>query len=122
MPRAIKKSKAQSNVSSIFSGYPTAVIMQWCGVSRVTACLWKRGERMPSKRAVRMFFLHSQGQVVPRTWAGWRFNEKTGDLVSPEGWTFNPGRIRAYEIMNRNAAFRDLYQTLPSELLVSLGS
>ncbi|MBL8202439.1 MAG: hypothetical protein JNK40_15850 [Chromatiales bacterium] len=97
-----------SKVVSIFAGYPSSLIQEVCGVSKVTACLWKKGRRVPSKRAVRLFRLHVQGQIVPRTWNGWRFHEKTGELVSPEGWTFHPGRIRALEILCRNGELRRL--------------
>jgi hypothetical protein len=112
--------RAKSNVTSIFSGYPTDAIMQWCGVSRVTACLWKRGERMPSRRAVRLFLLNAHGQVIPAPWKGWFFHPKTGELVSPEGWAFSPGRILAYELLNRNGIFRDGYEHLPAAFLESL--
>lgn len=80
--------------------------MRWCQVTRQTACHWKRGTRPPSRLAVKIFRLYSQGQVVPLSFGGWHFNEKSGELVSPEGWSFSAGRIRAYEIMQRNGVFR----------------
>ena len=93
-------------VVSIFAGYPSSLIQEVCGVSKVTACLWIKGQRTPSRRAVRLFRLHVQGQIVPRRWQGWRFHEKTGELVSPDGWTFHPGRIQALEILCRNGELR----------------
>lgn len=93
-------------VVSIFDGYPASLIQEVCGVSKVTANLWKRGKRVPSKRAVRLFRLHVQGRVMPRSWDGWFFNEKNGEIVSPEGWCFDPGRLRALEILCRNGELR----------------
>ena len=49
---------------------------------------------------------HVQGRVMPRSWDGWRFNEKSGEIISPEGWCFDPGRLRALEILCRNGELR----------------
>lgn len=104
MSRKVPPKRAK--VVTIFAGYPASFIQEVCGVSKVTANLWKRGERVPSQRAVRLFRLHAQGRVVPRSWDGWRFNDKTGELVSPEGWRFDAGRLRALEILCRNGELR----------------
>lgn len=116
MPRQ----RSSSSLTSIFSGYPAKSIMQWCGVSESTANLWKRGLRSPSRRAVRLFLLHSGGQVIPAPWKGWFFHAKTGDLVSPDGWQYSPSRLLAYEILNRNGEFRQGYDKLPSDILATL--
>lgn len=116
-----KRSVSAPKVLSIFAGYPTSFIQAVCGVSKVTACLWKKGQRTPSRRAVRLFRLHTQGQVMPRTWEGWRFNERSGELVSPDGWTFQPGRLIALEILCRNGEFRRasplLWESVTANLL-----
>jgi hypothetical protein len=101
-----KNSSANPRPHPIFYGYPAFVIEEVCMVSKVTACAWKAGKRKPSKRALRLFELFAQGRVVPKQWDGWRFNSKTGELVSPDGWAFDPGRIRAMEVLFRNGELR----------------
>lgn len=100
------RARGSGSVVSIFQGYPVQLLQKWCLVTYQTAMHWKRGTRPPSRLAVKMFRLHSQGQIVTPLFDGWRFNEKTGEFVSSEGWSFSPGRIRAYEIMQRNGVFR----------------
>lgn len=116
------KPAPQASLTTIFSGYPPKLIAQWCGVSYNTASMWKRGERIPSRRAVRLFLIHSRGEVMPSSWKGWRFHEKTGELVSPDGAAFSPGRLVAYEFLNRNGEFREGYKRLPRDLLEALVS
>jgi hypothetical protein len=101
-----KQSASAAKVDPIFYGYPAFVIQEVCMVSKVTACAWKTGKRKPSKRALRLFELFAQGRVVPKQWGGWFFNSKTGELVSPDGWAFDPGRIRAMEVLFRNGELR----------------
>lgn len=38
-----RKPKSTSSVTTIFEGYPTSLIQEVCSVSKVTACLWKKG-------------------------------------------------------------------------------
>lgn len=45
-------------VHSIFYSFPAHVIARWCGVSPVTASLWKQNKRKPSRQALRLFALH----------------------------------------------------------------
>jgi hypothetical protein len=91
--------KATTNVVGLFYGYSTKYIMDWCCVSRVTACEWKKGTRTPSKRSVKLFTLFAHGKVMTRDFDGWQFNDRTGALVSPEGEEFAPGRIRTVTLL-----------------------
>ena len=78
--------------------------MEWCDVSKVTACAWKKGTRKPSRRSVKLFSLYAQGKVITREFDGWKFNSRTGALVFPEGNEFTPGMIRTLPLLHQQVA------------------
>lgn len=67
-----------------------------CAVSIDTARRWKRHGRLPlgMHRLLELTRLGELGAIA-RAFAGWRLDARHGELVSPEGWRFSPGEIRA---------------------------
>jgi hypothetical protein len=88
-------------VNSIFYGYSTHNIINWCGVSKVTANLWKKGQRKPSKRAVKLFRIHALGKVLTGEFKDWMINRKSGYLVAPNGREWRPGDIEALPYLHQ---------------------
>jgi hypothetical protein len=69
------------------------------GAHLSTARRWKRLRRVPRwlQRLVAVCVFGDLGQVH-RAWRGWKLKDKT--LVSPEGWEFTFGEIRAIPFMH----------------------
>jgi hypothetical protein len=88
-------------VQSLFYGYSTHCIMLWCGVSKNTACAWKKGTRRASKRAIKLFQLHRRGKILTDEFRNWKINVKTGYLVSPTGREWRPGDIEALPYLHQ---------------------
>lgn len=63
-----------------------------------TARRWKRTGKCP-RWLERLLGVCHRGELdhIHRTWNGWRLVR--GQLVSPEGWEFTPGSIRAMPFM-----------------------
>ena len=66
------------------------------GVHRDTARRWKRHGRLPpGMHRLLEITLHGELGAIARAFAGWRLDARRGELVSPEGWCFGAGEIRA---------------------------
>lgn len=80
----------------LLAGLAVVAIAKGCSVSLDTARRWKRRGRMPAPMH-RLLELTAHGELggVAPAWAGWRLACRAGELVSPEGWRFTPGEIRA---------------------------
>lgn len=87
---------------NIFYGTPAKVVAEWCKVHPNTAHQYKRGVRVPSSQARRLFLLHRDGRVLNDSWPGWRVQ---GDrLINPEGTATTQGQLRAYVLVYQLAA------------------
>ena len=82
---------------SIFYGYPSPLIAQWCGVSGKTAALYKAGARKPSRQALRLFTLHRDGRVLDQDWRGWSVRD--AKLVDPAGNATSRGQLQGYAMI-----------------------
>jgi len=69
------------------------------GAHLSTARRWKRLRRLPRwlQRIVSLCIFGDLGQIH-RSWSGWKLRD--GYLVSPEGWRFTFGEIRAIPFMH----------------------
>ena len=70
---------------------------QWCVVSKQTAYMNKRGYRLPSKQAAKLFLMHARGKALSSEWRDW--SVKGGILVDPEGQETTQGQLRAYALV-----------------------
>jgi hypothetical protein len=83
---------------ALFYGYNAVDIALWCGVSRRVALAYKRGERRPSRAAVRLFVLHRDRRVLTPEWErGWVVTPTA--IVDPEGNTVPRTWIRGYFLL-----------------------
>jgi hypothetical protein len=112
---------AATNIVGLFFGYSTKYIMDWCDVSKVTACAWKKGTRNPSRRSVMLFSLFAHGKVKTREFEGWKFNYRTGAFVSPEGNEFTPGMIRTLPLLHQQVSALKVEKRLIEAEKLSLG-
>lgn len=80
----------------LLAGLAAVEISTSCSVSIDTARRWKRRGRCPQGMQ-RLLELTLEGELgaVAAAFAGWRLDARHGELVSPEGWCFTPGEIRA---------------------------
>lgn len=87
---------------NIFYGTPAKVVAEWCEVHPNTAYQYKRGDRIPSAQARRLFLLHRDGRVLNDTWAGWRINADR--IVDPQGQITTQNHLRVYVLVYQLAA------------------
>lgn len=80
----------------LLAGLAAVAIATSCRVSLDTARRWKRRGRCPQGMQ-RLLELTLEGELgaVAAAFAGWRLDARHGELVSPEGWCFTAGEIRA---------------------------
>lgn len=98
-------------VSSVFFGYSTQLLSQWCLVDEATALRWKRGEQEPSPQAMLLFQLHRDGRILGPEWQGW--SVRGAQLVDPENQSTSQGQLRAYAINYQ--LLRELMRKLDGE-------
>ena len=79
-------------------GVPVERLVAITGAHLTTARRWKRFRRPPQWLAA-LIELCVGGELdrISRTWRGWKIRGE--HLVSPEGWEFTPGAIRAIPFM-----------------------
>ena len=79
-----------------------AHLVELTGVHPVTVRRWKKLVRLPCwlERLVRVC-VHGELADVDPAWRGWRLI--AGELVSPEGWTYTPGAVRAGRLWKQRA-------------------
>ena len=82
---------------SIFYGYSSELIAQWCAVSAATAGSWKAGRSKPTRQALKLFQLYAQEQVLTSEFR--RFRIRKNILVDPQGLTFTVAQLEMYHMM-----------------------
>lgn len=77
------------------------------GVSVRTIRHWDAGRNRVPWSVVRLLRLRRLGDVgaLHDAWAGWVLNERTAELVSPNGYSFQPGKLQAWPILCEQARF-----------------
>lgn len=73
-----------------------AELAELAGVDQATARRWKARKRLPEP-VRRLLELTALGRLDVFGWKGWRLVH--GELVSPEGWTFDPGHVMSLPIL-----------------------
>lgn len=77
------------------SGLDLATCAAFLGISPRTLRRWETRERAP-KWALALLYARAYGLPLDaRDWRGWRFVR--GRLVSPEGLSYTPGMLRAWQ-------------------------
>ncbi len=94
MPKASK-----SKVCNVFYGYSVDEIMRVCCVSKATACHYKRGTRLPSPQAWRLWWLHTQGRILGSSWGFLRVHEDC--LVDDAGNRYSEGEIQTLPLLHQ---------------------
>jgi hypothetical protein len=89
--------KSSMRMESLY-GVTTVELAALGQVHLSTARRWKRTGKCPRwlDRLVRVCH-HGELDHVQRAWTGWRLER--GQLISPEGWQFTPGAVRAIPFM-----------------------
>jgi hypothetical protein len=77
------------------------------GVSLRTVRYWDAGRSRVPWSVVRLLRLFRAGDVggLNDAWAGWYLNPRTGELVSPNGYSFQPGSLAAWSLTCEQARF-----------------
>lgn len=66
------------------------------GVSIRTISRWRADPaRVPVAVRLWLELLRGRIEAIHPAWSGWIINNQTGDLISPEGVTWTPGRLNA---------------------------
>lgn len=79
---------------------PEPRLVELTGAHPTTVRRWRRRSAVPVwlERLIRVC-VNGQLDDIDAAWRGWRIAR--GELVSPEGWTFTPGTVRAAELYRR---------------------
>lgn len=80
---------------------PAEEIADAAGVDISTARRWKRANRLPEPVA-RLLAITKLGRLDAIGWRGWRMVR--GELVSPEGWTYQPGEVLALTLLRQRVS------------------
>ncbi|ULU23789.1 VC1465 family Xer recombination activation factor [Dyella terrae] len=77
------------------------------GVSVRTVRHWDAGRNRVPWSVVRLLRLRRRGDIgaLHDAWAGWVLNERTAELVSPNGYSFQPGKLEVWPILCEQARF-----------------
>jgi hypothetical protein len=80
---------------------------QFLGVSLRTVRYWEAGRCRVPWSAVRLLRLHRLGDLgaLHDAWAGWTLHARTGELVSPNGYRFEPGKLALWPLLCEQARF-----------------
>jgi hypothetical protein len=76
--------------------------MRVCVVEETTARHYKRGSRLPSPQAQRLWWLHIQGRVLGQEWR--RFRVRGGSLVDEAGTAFQENEIATIPLLHQRVA------------------
>lgn len=76
--------------------------MRVCVVSRATAQHFKRGSRLPSPQAQRLWWLHIQGRILPLDWK--RFRVRNDLLFDAAGNSYQEGEIAAIPFLRQQVS------------------
>jgi hypothetical protein len=99
--RAVSKT-SRKPVCNLFNGYQVEEIMRVCVVSKATAQHFKRGTRLPSPQAQRLWWLHLHGRILGPDWDGFRVHRN--ELVDPDGLVYSAGEIASIPILHAQLA------------------
>lgn len=75
------------------------------GTHRTTAMRWYKRRRLP--RAIQVLIelaWHGRLERMHGAWRGFTLDTKTGELVTPDGWTIRPAEIRALRLRYQQLA------------------
>jgi hypothetical protein len=80
---------------------------QFLGVSLRTVRYWDAGRSRVPWSAVRLLRLLRGGDLggLHDAWTGWYLNPRTAELVSPNGYSFQPGQMAAWPLICEQARF-----------------
>ena len=80
---------------------------EFLGVSVRTVRYWDAGQHRVPWSAVRLLRLKRIGDLgaLHDRWAGWIINERTSELVSPNGYRFTPDKLAVWPLLCEQARF-----------------
>jgi hypothetical protein len=80
---------------------------EFLGVSVRTVRYWDTGQHRVPWSAVRLLRLKRIGDLgaLHDRWAGWIINERTAELVSPNGYRFTPDKLAIWPLLCEQARF-----------------
>lgn len=112
---------SSKSASDLFFGYQVEEIVRVCVVSKATAQHFKRGTRLPSPQAQRLWWLHVHGRILGPDWDGFRVHRN--ELVDPDGLVYSAGEIASIPILHAQIADlrKQLDQVRYAESLGGLG-
>jgi hypothetical protein len=90
----LARPRSQTSESSPFYGYTYQAVMAACLVTKQCAMRWRAGTGTPSPQALKLWSIFRDGRLVSALFKGWFFNEKDGELVTPQGDSFKPSEIQ----------------------------
>ena len=82
-----------------FYGYTVDEIRRVCEVSRATARHYKRGRRLPSPQAQKLWELHREGRILGLEWS--RFRVHKDALIDESGNRFEVGEIASLALIHQ---------------------
>lgn len=86
------------------------------GAHRTTVARWRAAQRLPKAVSLLVRIMHhGELELVHDAWQGFRLDERTGTLWTPEGWPCSPGDILA--IRYRIEQLLELERELASQIL-----
>lgn len=97
MPKSSRKT-----VCNQFYGYQVEEIMRVCVVSKATAPHFKRGARLPSPQAQRLWEIHIQGRILGAEWG--RYRVHCDELIDPDGLVYTAGEIATLPFLHAQIA------------------
>jgi hypothetical protein len=99
--RAVPK-PSRKTVCNVFYGYQAEEIMRVCDVSKATAQHFKRGSRLPSPQAQKLWRLHREGRILGPEWS--RFRVHKDALIDEAGNRFEVGEIASLALIHQQIA------------------
>lgn len=95
-------------------GISIAHLVEITGCTDRTARRYKRLQVLPPWLA-RLVAICLEGELgeISRAWRGWRLAH--GELISPEGWRFNPGQIHALPFLRQQLQAAQVRGRLPGQ-------
>jgi hypothetical protein len=96
-------------------GHTAERLAALAGVHLTTARRWKAAGHRPRPWLAKLLRIVLAGELddISAAWRGWRI---AGDeLVSPEGWRFTPGEVRAGRLLEARLARLEAERRLPAQ-------
>jgi hypothetical protein len=97
-----------------YARLPVASLTALLPINRETGRRWRRRRRIPPVPYIALKLRHEGdlGLISPR-WAGWMLRQD--ELLSPEGVSWNPGRLNAWAYERQELASRRRRAELPEQ-------